>query len=367
MKLKMRLKRKKTVFICMVLAFSFQAFAQKDKNSIVKKNPPGNASEYVDVIEVSLTKNSYIDVKGTQPLSVDVGGEKSAISLAIQDNSSIVKLKAQKKGFPDANMIIVCKDTVLQFIIRYKDFPSRTYYSYSYDILKKNRDVAMANQGPGTGLQSDVIGKDSESNATESEKHKWRDSSATVDTRYGIEGRNPALTKESIQKNETVKPASGKITVEEKQQNIASNPTGKYLREEVFEKLRVKPVNINIGDLNGGIRIVLDRIYKDGNIYYYSLTIFNREKSDFNIDYAGFEIHRKGENQSTNTDLIKLYQPANNPTVVPASGKSSMVLSTDRVEMLPEEFLFISVSSGEKEFKIKLKQVDFNRASVFSL
>jgi hypothetical protein len=164
------------------------------------------------------------------------------------------------------------------------------------------------------------------------------------------------------------------------QQTVASKPTnenstdnkdekgsGKFLREEVFEKLRAKPVNIMMGDLDGGVRIVLDRIYKDGSIYYYSLTIYNREKSDFNIDYAAFEVHRKGENQSTNTNLIELFQPSNNPTTVAAASKTSMVFSTNKVEMLPEEFLMINISGSRKEIKIKLKQTDFARATEFKL
>jgi len=349
----------------LLITLSFTGFGQKKDSGKTGYKIP---SEYVDIIQLSPNKNCYVDVKGTNPLSVDVGGDKTAISLGIQENSSIVKLKAQKRNFAEANMIIVCKDTVLQFLIRYSEVPAKTYYAYNYEELRSKNKTEGTVQRPINDSENKSLTTINES--SNGIKNKWRDSSATIDTRYGIEGRNQPLVKSDFTKkteNNNQQPQSNKPTNEKTVESKGEKGSGKYLREEVFEKLRAKPVNIMMGDIDGGIRIVLDRIYKDGSIYYYSLTVYNREKNEFNIDYAAFEVHRKSENQSTNTDLIELFQPPNNPTSVPAGSKTSMVFSTNQVEMLPEEFLLINISGSGKEIKIKLKQTDFARASDFKL
>lgn len=375
-------------FWAMSLIVIAQPGNQKTTKTEHKKVDSFNPDQYVGVIEVSLNKNVYVDVKGSTPLSVDVGGEKSAVLLAIQDNSNIIKMKAQKKNFTETNMIIVCTDTVLQFVVRYIDKPTKTLYQYEMSAIKKqgqeNRNKEYANINPDNSKSLNqistqgVINSNNTNQATNGKKNVWRDSSATVDVAYGIEQRQQLGNKNTngnastgLAIKETTKATVAEVKKEESgEKKLAVDEplsTGKYLREEVFEKLRSKSINTNLGDLDGGVRVVLDRLYQDGDIFYYALTIYNREKSDFSIDYSGFEVHRKGLNQSTNTDIIKSYQPKNNPTVITAGSKSSLVFSTDKVEMLPEEFLMLNITGGEKEIKIKLKQVDYKRASNFSL
>jgi hypothetical protein len=384
-----------TIFF-FILFVNVKGFTQPGKPKAAKETSP----EYVDVIELSLSKNSHIDVKGTQPLSVDIGGEKSSILLDIQANSSIVKLKAVKKGFAETNMIIVCKDTVLQFLVRYSEMPRKTYYSYSIAEIKQKgkerQDVFVTGKaesqqqgvqagakvastvkqnidlGKEKSVSSDKENQIKQISQRDNSKTKWRDSSANADISYGIEGRNQPLGKYNIPVTEetigiSVTPEKSKDESNLPSENKNGTIQNKYLPEEVFEKLRSKKININTGDLDGGVRVVLDRLYKDGDFYYYALTVHNREKEDFLIDYTGFEVHRKSQNQSTNTDIIKMYQPQNNPTVVTTGSKTSLVFSTEKIEMLPEEFLLLTISGSDKEIKIKLKQVDFERASIFSL
>lgn len=389
------------VLLChLLLAVNVNAQALK-----IKKELPvlttDTTGQYVEIIQLSTTKNSYVDVRGSQPLSVDVGGNKSNILLDIQGNSNIVKLKAVERNFPEANMIIVCKDTVLQFLIRYNANPGKTYYSVDIaEVRKKAINEEWTKISPNekrteikdgrvntitdwkpeklselekqkATSSTNGVGQSPTNNTRQGEKNLWRDSSATVDTRYGVEGRqdlskktpggigiNPGKGSQEVTKGKENEPGTKKEVTEQ---------SGKYLPEEVYEKLRAKQINLNIGDVDGGVRVLLDRLYRDGNNYYYAISIYNREKTDFLIDYTGFEIHRRGQNQSTNTDIIKFYNPQNNPTIVQPGGKSSMVFMTEKVEMLPEEFLLITLTGGEKEMKIKLKHVDFQRAKEFSL
>lgn len=107
------------------------------------------------IIDVGKAKTTYIDIIGTTPLSIDVGGEEGAILFAQQAKSNIIKLKANKVNFTTTNMLVVCKDTLFQFLLRYVENPQKTLYKfYKYtpspvsasteNLPKKTKDTTVS-------------------------------------------------------------------------------------------------------------------------------------------------------------------------------------------------------------------------------
>ncbi len=315
--------------------------------------------EYVDVLYLGITKNCYVDIKGTLLLSADVGGDKRNVMIAVQENSNILKLKALKKGFPEANMIIVTQDTVLQYLIRYSDTPLKNYYAYDIKLMREENIAAMVTK---------QFEPDSGDKLTPATKlGNFIDSTHISNILKPLSKEEDTIrTLVQLDIGKSASDSSSKLRVETGQEN-----NQELAREEInFERLRAKKVNILTGDLSGGVEGELNRLYTNAqkNEFYYAISLYNREGTDYTIAGIQFVIQNKGTYQGRSI-ILKYRQASRNIKLISAGGIGALIFSTGRSEMMPEEALVITIQlverAGElkKTLRIKLNSADMSRAS----
>jgi hypothetical protein len=308
-------------------------------------------SEYVDTIFLGLNKNSYVEVKGVEPLSADVGGDKQNILIAVQENSNIVKLKALRKGFADANMIVVCKDTVLQYLIRYADNPRKNYYEYEIAAIRQKIVAERAVRTPLTQAKRSV------SVVVPATEKLTADSP----TNTGAVSSSPTPAQPAAPLTSKVSPAkdtgtSRKIAVGA----VAVNNT-------ILDRLRSQKVNVQIGAISDGLRATLDRLYRDSQRrVYYAITVENRDNTALIVDYIGFQVYNKFTRYRSPI-MLSHVSAAANPVSIPAHSARAFVFGTAPVAMLPEEILMITLAEpnkeGAREIAIRLTPTDLTRAA----
>lgn len=104
------------------------------------------------VIPVSKNKTTYIILYNTKPERANIGGEEGAILYAemetSQDAVKIIKLQAAKENFTTTNLLISCRDTILEFTLVFVKDPPITRYPFRYT---GNDAMNTTNPYPGAG------------------------------------------------------------------------------------------------------------------------------------------------------------------------------------------------------------------------
>ncbi|TWF31753.1 uncharacterized protein DUF4138 [Chitinophaga polysaccharea] len=89
------------------------------------------------IIPVSRNKTTFILIYNTKVVSANIGGRKGAIDNEQQitdtDTLTIIKLQAAIEDFTGTNMLVVCKDTVMEFSLVWQRDPVKTRYPYRYN------------------------------------------------------------------------------------------------------------------------------------------------------------------------------------------------------------------------------------------
>jgi len=311
-------------------------------------------SEYVDTIYLGLNKNSYVEVKGVEPLSADVGGDKQNILIAVQENSSIVKLKALRKGFADANMIVVCKDTVLQYLIRYADNPRKNYYGYAIaGIRQKIVEERALRTPPISPLKPPPAATHPNGNQP----------GADSAVKMAVNPTTASTGSATIPTSPQPQPKDASDTMVTLPVTPLEHPSKDVT---TLDRLRSRRVNLQIGAVSGGIRATLDRLYLDSHHrVYYAITIENREKSAFKVDYIAFQVFNKFTRYRSPL-VLRHVGGRDNPASIPAGSARALVFETNPVAMLPEEILMITLAEpnkeGAREIAIRLTPTDLTRA-----
>ena len=304
----------KLVFIIACSLTSYCANSQPVKFNFKENKQTETLKEilYKDTIWLNCNKTVLIDIKGINLKGVDIGSPKSDILIGQQDSTSIILLKARKKNFAETNLSIFGEDTTFQFIIRYKDNPTKTYFTYSLPSSKK--DNISYNQ-------------------------------VAVDTAKIVEMAN--------KKEDAATELADKRSPLEKQAKVLINPKNK-----LFTAMRSKNQNINAGDIERGVRVYLQKLYKSGDNTYFGFKVANFSMGDFQL--SGFEIKKvDGEveqpltiiNEESAYNFLKRFE------------KVDFIAIADNVELNSTSKLIFSFTSEDKgtAFKFTLNTKDFQK------
>lgn len=209
-------------------------------------------SQYYDTIRVGSSVTTLIEFKGDAEIrQLDISGSATPnisqaktkdLYYAVMDSTAnILKFKAIRQ-FTGKIILTVFSDTTVQYLVKYEQDPSRTYYNY--DLSR----FASGNK------QTKVL------------KTKAAKSPETAEESSSEEEED---LRSELEKN------AGTIL----------NPKNK-----LFTSLRSKNQNITVGDIRGGVRIYLQKLYKSKDLTYFQFKIANYSMGDFQL--AEFAINR---------------------------------------------------------------------------
>ncbi len=297
-------KVKKTLLVfCCVFLFGGPVLAQKTIKVGTKQDTTATNKEYLDTIFLGLTKTAFVDVKGFDFVSGDLGsGNNGVIKLAVQENSHILKLHATKP-FAETNLFLTGEDTSVQFLIKYDPTPEKNYYGYSLP-----------------GLTS-YYKRQIDSLTLLARNRKIDSVTVVVDNRNELEKNAATLM----------------------------NPKNK-----LFSAVRSKNQNITIGDIQKGVRIYLQKLYKAGNLTYFSIKIANFSLGEFQVENFNIMKEEGGQlsnliyiNEESGYNLLKKYE------------KVDFIIITDSLELSSTGkliFSFDAKTNKELKFKFELTQ-----------
>ena len=267
--------------------------------------------EYLDTIYLGLTKTAFIDVKGFDFLSGDLGsGNNGLIKLAVQENSHILKLHAVKP-FAETNLFLTGEDTSVQFLIKFSPNPEKNYYGYSLPGLSSYYK-----------RQIDSL------------------------TRLAAERRLvPADTAAAAPDNRT--------ELEKKAATLMSP------KNKLFSAVRSKNQNVTIGDIQRGVRIYLQKLYRSGNLTYFSVKIANFSMGEFQMDDFKIVKQESGQesdlnyiNEESGFNLLKKYE------------KVDFIIIAEDIELSSTGkliFTFSAKTNKEAKFKFEVTQKELNK------
>lgn len=224
-------------------------------------------SQFFDTIRVGTGVTTLIEFKGDAAIrQLDISGSASSnlqqaknkdLYFAVMDSTAnILKLKAVK-AFTGKIILTVFSDTTVQYLVKYDEDPSRTYYSYNLGRGLYN------DQGKTIKLNVKTTGAKPNVN-TSGESGK---SLSELDQRFinlaNGEGEDPDDGRSYLEKNATK----------------LMNP-----RDKLFTAMRSKNQNITLGDIRSGVRIYLQKFYKSRELTYFMFKIANYSMSDFQLE-----------------------------------------------------------------------------------
>lgn len=217
-------------------------------------------AQYYDTIRVGTGVTTLIEFKGDAEIrQLDISGSATSniqqarlkdLYYAVMDSTaSILKLKATR-SFSGKIILTVFSDTTVQYLVKFVEDPSRTYYSYN---LSRGASLAGSNKVKQTK-------KAATGDETSVDQH-------FIDVAAGKDDANDLRT--NLEKN------AGTLM----------NPKNK-----LFTAMRSKNQNITIGDIRGGVRVYLQKFYKSRELTYFQFKIANYSMGDFQL--AEFAINK---------------------------------------------------------------------------
>lgn len=229
-------------------------------------------SQFYDTIRVGSGVTTLIEFKGDAEIrQLDISGSATAniklakskdLYYAVMDSTaSILKLKATRP-FTGKIILTVFSDTTVQYLVRYEEDPSRTYFSYNLAQLS---------------------GKSRQSITTKRKPVKTQENS---------------IEQHFIDKsNETTEDGDDLRSELEKNAGTILNPKNK-----LFTAIRSKNQNITVGDIRGGIRVYLQKLYKSKELTYFQFKIANYSMGEFQL--ADFAINKVEGNSDVKLTMI---------------------------------------------------------------
>lgn len=282
-------------------------FSVESNNFNSKKLPV-----YIDTIYLGLFKTALVEIKGIHLKGVNIGSQADEIVIGQQDSTSIILIKARKRGFKETVLNIFGEDTTMQFLVRYEENPQKTLFTYTLPGYNSNY------------------------------------------TRGGENGnyRQFIIDELLAAQNKHIEDSLKGKTQLERNEKALMNPKNK-----LFAGIRSKNQNINVGAIDKGVRIYLQKIYKSGNLTYLMVRISNYSMSQFQLN--SFRI-TKGEGQGA-TD-IKLINEETAYNTLKRFEKVDFVIISDNLELMStEKLVFEFTSNKEKALKFEVVSKNFEK------
>lgn len=247
-------------------------------------------SQYFDTIRVGTGVTTLIEFKGDAIIrQLDISGSatsnleqarnKDLYFKVMDSTANIIKIKAVK-AFTGKIILTVFSDTTVQYLVKYDEDPSRTYYSYNLggigynDNSKTIRTTAKNNTQKGNKVNNQIESKDG--NVSQLDKHF-----INLANGEGVEGEDPDDSRSFLEKNATK----------------LMNP-----RDKLFTAMRSKNQNITLGDIRAGVRIYLQKFYKSRELTYFMFKIANYSMSEFQLE--DFAINKVESNSDSKLTII---------------------------------------------------------------
>lgn len=280
--------------------------------------------QFLDTLDLGMAKNTYLKVSSTRILSLDLGGDEGLILM--EEDNGVIKLKAIKEKFPETNLLVICKDTLLQFIVRYEKLPKKTIYEYDLLTLRSKPNlIAKQNISTAALMKPNV---------------------ETI----------PDNTKGKFEKSESISVGKPKTDIK-----LTSYPD--------FKLLSSQKANISLGEVKEGIKLRLMKLYVKDESMYFGMNMNNSTPIDYNIDYVSFEVRSKSSALAA-TSLQSVYptykEPDNNANQVPAQGSVDLSYEIEKFGLRSDEILVITIferssASKGRSYTIKINSNDFSR------
>lgn len=247
-------------------------------------------SQYFDTIRVGTGVTTLIEFKGDAIIrQLDISGSatsnleqarnKDLYFKVMDSTANIIKIKAVK-AFTGKIILTVFSDTTVQYLVKYDEDPSRTYYSYNLggigynDNSKTIRTTVKNNTQKGNKVNNQIETK--EVNMSQLDKHF-----INLANGEGVEGEDPDDSRSFLEKNATK----------------LMNP-----RDKLFTAMRSKNQNITLGDIRAGVRIYLQKFYKSRELTYFMFKIANYSMSEFQLE--DFAINKVESNSDSKLTII---------------------------------------------------------------
>jgi len=224
-----------------------------------------------------------LDISGSASSNLQQAKNKDLYFAVMDSTANILKLKAVK-AFTGKIILTVFSDTTVQYLVKYEEDPSRTYYSYNLarglytDQGKTFRTNARTNSGKSNTIQNNQVnGVKNEG----SDNGKLSDLDQHFMNLANGEGEDPDDSRSYLEKNATK----------------LMNP-----RDKLFTAMRSKNQNITLGDIRAGVRIYLQKFYKSRELTYFMFKIANYSMSDFQLEE--FAINKIESNSDSKLTII---------------------------------------------------------------
>lgn len=110
------------------------------------------------VMYVNFDKNTFLQIVGTVPDKVEIGGDSVIIFKKFHTEQGwFIQLTALVDDYPSTNMLVVCKDTLLQYDLVYRKELPQTLYTYEF----RKRATEPVGAGGQPAAKDSVIGSGS--------------------------------------------------------------------------------------------------------------------------------------------------------------------------------------------------------------
>ena len=232
-------------FIILATIVCFCAFASYAQNPVTK--PPVLIKDsviYTDTIFLGLYKTAFLEIKGRETKSVNIGQQSDDIEIGQQDTLPVTMLRVLKANFQETNLTVFLEDTTLQFLVVFVKNPSRTYYSYT---LQGKENPSYSMPLPATPIESQSAG--------------------------------------TVREISALKVDSAKV-----------------VHENLFARINVQEKNFQKGDVNKGKKIEVRRVYVMGKNLYLGFIVDNSWKGALQIGEIFTELIHSG---SGTKEMIK--------------------------------------------------------------
>ncbi len=178
------------------------------------------------------------------------------------------------KAFTGKIILTVFSDTTVQYLVKYDEDPSRTYYSYNLSRgLYNDQGKTIKMNVKTTGAKPNVKTSGESGKLSEVDQH-------FINLANG-EGEDPDDSRSYLEKNATK----------------LMNP-----RDKLFTAMRSKNQNITLGDIRAGVRIYLQKFYKSRELTYFMFKIANYSMSEFQLEE--FAINKVESNSDSKLTII---------------------------------------------------------------
>lgn len=221
-----------------------------------------------------------LDISGSATSNLDQARNKDLYFKVMDSTANIVKLKAVK-AFTGKIILTVFSDTTVQYLVKYDEDPSRTYYSYNLGRGSFNDDGKTIRT---TGKNSTVKNNQT-SKVLNDQNGKNQGNMSDIDKHF-------------------INLANGENEEDDDSRSYLEKNASKLMnpRDKLFTAMRSKNQNITLGDIRAGVRIYLQKFYKSRELTYFMFKIANYSMSDFQLDE--FAINKVESNSDSKLTII---------------------------------------------------------------